>query len=273
MSDFIDIRLAQEKILKGKINKWLNKLKKKQKEVIDKINSIILSHIDEDGKVTIDSKFISEIHDAISDELNQLNKEEKQMVEDALIDAYKDTYKETGDMLGLKKDWSILRPEFVKQAVETPINGTRFSMSIWQQTNELANRIHDDVLDIVRNGTRYNEVARRIKDDFGVKAYQSKRLVNTELAKVVNAAQMEVYRNSGFVDTVLYTATLEGNTCEKCGNLDGQQFKLDDAPEIPMHPNCRCCLIPVVDGHLPKMRANNETKKSQRYTTFNEWKK
>ena len=271
MNEFVNVRLLREKVIKGKIKELLKLLKEKQKRIIEKINSIILTHLDENGKVTLDSQFISQVHDAITEELNQLNKEEKKIVEDALIDAYSESYKQTSDLLNLKKDWDILRSEFVKQAVDTPIKGTRFSTAIWKNTNDLANRIHDDVLDIVRNGTRYNEVSKRIKDDFGVKAYEAKRLVNTELAKTVNAAQLEVYKNSGFVQTVLWTATLESNTCEKCGNLDGEQFRLDSAPELPMHPNCRCCLIPVVDGHLPKMRANNETKKSQRYTTFKEW--
>ena len=148
----------------------------------------------------------------------------------------------------------------------------RFSDRVWENSNDLANRIYQDVLDCIRIGKRPREVAKKIKDDFGVTAYQATRLVNTELARVVSEAQLDVYRNSGVVDKVLWTATLESNTCDYCADLDGKYFNLDDAPKIPAHPNCRCCYVPVVDGWKAKTRADNETKTEISYQTYDEWR-
>ena len=58
-------------------------------------------------------------------------------------------------------------------------------------------------------------------------------------------------RSTDCVNKVLFTATLEDNTCEICGELDGKYFNLNNAPKIPIHPNCRCCHIPVVDDWKP----------------------
>jgi hypothetical protein len=42
--------------------------------------------------------------------------------------------------------------------------------------------------------------------------------------------------------------------CEDCLALDGKTFDIDKAPTLPIHPNCRCCYVPVV-------KRNNEYKK------------
>lgn len=132
--------------------------------------------------------------------------------------------------------------------------------------------IYNDIIRCVEIGIRPREIAKQIKDDFGVSAYQAARLVNTELAKVVSDAQLDVYRNSGVVEKVMWMATLENNTCETCADYDGKEFLLNDAPKIPVHPNCRCCYVPIVDGYKPGKRADNETHKNIDYKTFNEWK-
>lgn len=272
MDPFIKVRAKQDRKIKSKIKQLLKTLKDSQKELIKEISSILALNLDKDKNIILDSIAISNIHSAISGQLNKLNKAQKKIVEGALIDAYAEAYTETSNLLELAIDYSILRPEFVSAAVNTPINGQRFSSTIWKNTNELANRIYDDVIEIVRTGKRPDEVARAIKNEYGRTAYEAKRLVHTELAKTVNTAQLEVYRKAG-VPYVLWSATLESNTCPKCADLDGQVFPLDDVPDLPLHPNCRCALIPKREGYMPKMRADNENKKRyMEYVTYNEWK-
>ena len=100
---------------------------------------------------------------------------------------------------------------------------------------------------------------------------QAKRLVNTEVARAVNAGQMDIYRESGVVGKVMWTATLEDNTCDYCADMDGKIFDLDKAPNPLAHPMCRCCLVPVVDDWTPTKRADNQTKENIDYVTYNEW--
>ena len=48
---------------------------------------------------------------------------------------------------------------------------------------------------------------------------------------------------------VEFLVTLDEVTCEVCGVLDGVIYNLDDPnlPVPPLHYNCRCTLLPVLD--------------------------
>lgn len=272
LNEFVKIRDDIDKETAKKILKLLKRYKKSQDRMVEEIAAVLLKNTDENGVVVLSPSLVVEIKDDIKNNLNELTKEEKAFLDDVLDKAYKTAYDGTASTIGYKANWKILRPEFIAAAVSAPIAGETYSSRIWNNTNALANRIYDDIIDAIKNGKRPAEIARKIKNDYGSTAYQAKRLVNTELAKVVNAAQLQIYQNSGVVKKVMWTATLEHNTCEHCGDLDGKLFSLDKAPKLPMHPSCRCCLVPMLDDSKPKTRADNETKTNIDYITFNEWK-
>lgn len=271
MNDFIKIRKDLDEQAQKKIKTLLKKYKTGQDDLIEEIAAVILKNQDDSGFVVYSPSMVAEIKKDIKNNLDSLSKSENDFLEKLLEDAASDAIKETALKIGMVADWHILRDEFVKRAINTPIDGKNFSSRIWENTNDLANRIYNDVLDCIRNGTRPNAIARKIKDDYGATAYQAKRLVNTELARVVSDAQLDVYKNSGVVQKVMWMATLEDNTCENCAGLDGKTFDIDKAPRQPLHPCCRCCYVPVVDGHTPAKRADNETKKNIDYVTYSEW--
>jgi len=274
MNKYVEIRDRLDKDAQKKIKLLLKEYKVHQDDIINSVSGVILPHIDENGVIIISPDVVFEIKSAVTTNLNGLTKKEQEFVSDLLAEAYRQAATETVKALGtitIAADWKILRDEFVNKAINAPIAGKNFSERIWNNTNDLANRIYNDVLECIQTGKRPNQIAVEIKRDFGSSAYEAKRLVNTELAKVVNDAQLEVYQNSNVVEKVMYTATLEENTCEDCGKLDGQYFDKYKAPSIPQHPNCRCCLIPVTDSWQPKRRADNTTKQNIDYTTFEEW--
>lgn len=271
MNEFVKIRADLDKASVKKIKAILKKYKLNQKQMCDEIAAVILTNMDDSGVVVLTPNMVAEIKKDITDNIDDLSKMENQEVKKILDDAYSTAVQKTAKTIGIKTDWHLIRDEFIKSAVNAPIDGKTFSKRIWNNTTELANRIYKDVISSIQNGEQPKRIIKKIKDDYGVTAYQAKRLVNTELAKVVSKAQLDVYKNSGVVQKVLYTATLETNTCETCAGLDGKYFDLDKAPNIPMHPNCRCCLVPVVDGWKPSQRADNETKENIDYVTYNDW--
>lgn len=271
MNDFVKVRADIDKATQTKIKTILRRYKYSQDKVINEVSALILDNISGDGKILLSPNLVAEVRQSVTNNLNDLSNYQIDFVTDVVEDVYTTALSETAKLIGFKTDWKLVRKEMIDRAVNAPINGKRFSNRIWENTNDLANRIYNDVIDCVKNGEQPKRIIKRIKDDYGVSAYQAKRLVNTEVARVVNAGQMDVYRNSGVVDTVLYTATLEDNTCDTCADLDGKTFKLNDAPNIPQHPNCRCCLVPVVDNWQPSKRADNLTKENIDYVTYNEW--
>lgn len=271
MNKFAKIKDDLDKTAKDKIKIILSKYKYSQKRMVDELSAVILENWQDDRISIITNDFVATIQKDIKNNLNEVAKFETEYMQAVLEDAYQKAVEETAKTIGVRIDFNLVNNEAIKAAVNTPINGQRFSKRIWQNVNDLANNIYDDVIEIVKYGNRPDAIARQIKKDYGVTAFQSKRLVNTELARVVNDGQLNVYRNSEVVKKVMWSATLENNTCPDCAELDGKYFLLDDAPNLPKHPCCRCCLIPVVDDWQPTQRADNETKSNIDYVTYNQW--
>lgn len=272
MNEFVKIRDDADKEVLKKLKKLLKKYKVKQDAVNEHIAAIIIENLNDEGLIILSPEMQFALQNSVSVELQELAIEEQEFLKKLMDDCYTSAAVKTASVLGLKGSYDLVRQEMIDRAINTIIDGKNFSSRVWDNTNDLANRIYNDVLECVRTGKRPNAIAKKIKDDFGSSAYQAKRLVQTELARVVSDAQIDIYKSSGVVKKVMWTATLESNTCDYCADLDGKYFDMDDAPKIPAHPNCRCCYVPVVDGWKAKTRADNETKTEVNYQTFEEWR-
>ncbi len=272
MNEFVKIRDDADKEVLKKLKKLLKKYKVKQDAVNEHIAAIIIENLNDEGLIILSPEMQFALQNSVSVELQELAIEEQEFLKKLMDDCYTSAAVKTASVLGLKGSYDLVRQEMIDRAINTIIDGKNFSSRVWDNTNDLANRIYNDVLECVRTGKRPNAIAKKIKDDFGSSAYQAKRLVQTELARVVSDAQIDIYKTSGVVKKVMWTATLESNTCDYCADLDGKYFNLDDAPKIPAHPNCRCCYVPVVDGWKAKTRADNETKTEVNYQTCEEWR-
>lgn len=56
----------------------------------------------------------------------------------------------------------------------------------------------------------------------------------------------DAYKDSG-VDRVRFVTQRDGRVCPDCRALDGNVYELGKQPAIPLHHNCRCFYVPVVD--------------------------
>lgn len=75
---------------------------------------------------------------------------------------------------------------------------------------------------------------------------RARTIANTELARAVSVAQDDSYREH---DAAGRQWISESSACELCGeNADAGPIAFDDAfpnGEVPVHPNCRCDVLPV----------------------------
>lgn len=194
-----------------------------------------------------------------------------------LSDVYEESYYKTAFILdkGIEAgiDFALLKPEFVKAAVNMPIEGKMFSDRIWANKDLLVNRVRQTVEQGMIQGTSIDKLARAVKNEFGRSAYEGKRLVVTETARCQSMAQYEIYSEAG-VEQVMWSATLEDNCCADCQGYDGETFDLDDPgkPEIPLHPLCRCAWIPRVPGWQPTFRRDQSIREIIPYQAYNSWK-
>ena len=58
-----------------------------------------------------------------------------------------------------------------------------------------------------------------------------------------DAVTLTVYKDVGVKD-VMWVTEQDHKTCGECKELDGETFKLEEAPP-KLHPNCRCYYVPV----------------------------
>lgn len=178
---------------------------------------------------------------------------------------------DSGIKVNLKFD--ILKQEYIDEAVNSKVDGELFSKRIWNNTADVADKIKQAIIDAMNGDTTIDKIGQDIQGIFNVNAYNAQRLVNTENARVQSQAIEDIGNNTGCTQQ-MYSATLENNTCEECGALDGQIFDINDEskPELPEHPNCRCVYINIPpQGWTPTVRKDNETKEVGDYQTYSEW--
>ena len=121
--------------------------------------------------------------------------------------------------------------------------------------------------------TTIDKVARELKTTYNTSAYESRRLVNTEMARVQTQASYDIAIDAG-VEEVMWSATLDNLTATKDADLDGIVWGIkENHPMPPLHPNCRCVLINVpYKGWQPTQRKNNISKEAIDYVDYNSWK-
>lgn len=129
-----------------------------------------------------------------------------------------------------------------------------FSFEVNQETNRLlANALKDGVA----NGESIPKLRDRVKEVFdGMEDYRSERIARSEVIRASNFAALEAYDQTGVVEKAEWLATPDDRADEECLALDGKVVKLGGGfskndydgivTQPPLHPNCRCTLIPVV---------------------------
>lgn len=135
-----------------------------------------------------------------------------------------------------------------KAVLETAWSGEHYSTRIWHNTAAIAQRVRDDVTDMIVQGKGISQVRRRLMEDFSAAYSDADRLVRTEAAYVRNQAALTRYRQNGRRKVRWITGESDGRECAVCRERDGQEYDIDAAPRLPAHPNCRCCYAPVVEA-------------------------
>lgn len=195
-----------------------------------------------------------------------------------LEDIYQDTYYQTAYALDkgveLTKDFALLNPKMVETVVNAEFEGANYSSRIWENKKSLVKSLRKYIENGIIQGHSIDKMSKAIKNEFGSSAYQSKRLIHTEMARVMSEAQDKAYKESGVVKKVMYDATLDNKTSDICRDLDGKIYDIDsEYPKPPKHPNCRSAIIPIVDGWKPKTKRDNITKEIIPYQIYEEWAK
>ena len=280
---FSDIKLALTNEIYEKHSKKINEIARIQKKsvqtILDEIARIILEYNVTDAVMDISiqekAKLKKQMNDLINDILKGEYESEKDVITSTLYDVAKDSYYSSCFIyqLGISYELKPVKQNVLDKIINKKIDGKTYSSRIWNNKNKVAKTLKKEINDFLNGKTDVNSISKNIKYRFDVNYNISDRLVRTEIAKVQCEAN-EVWANEHNIKKQLFCATLDKRTSKICQSLDGKIYDFDDEDKKipPLHPNCRSCLIDIVDGWKPKTRLDNETKQNINYQTYSKWK-
>ncbi len=258
------IRSLMEKKADKDMKPILQGYKRSLDRVRAEIAQIYVQHATSDGTLQISKRqrytVLKELEKQLLAQARELGHIDVGHTTKILSDVYEESFYRTAYTLdkGLKSEvnFAILKKEFVEAAVNAEFKGERFSSRIWASKENMVNSLRNKVERAMIDGTDVRKLSKEIQTTFETSAFNSKRLIFTEVARVTSEAQKKSYEESGLVQKLLWDSTLDERTSEICEERHGQLYDIDDAPELPAHPFCRSCLIPVVEGWQPTARDN-----------------
>ena len=174
----------------------------------------------------------------------ELNKETEKILTTVVEDAY------TSTNSALDISYDRVPKEMVDQIVNSRWSGDNYSKRIWDNVETLATQVEKNVVQAVLTGKNKDDCVGEVMKRFGTSFSNADRLIRTEVMHSINDAQGETYKKAGYTK---YRILIEHDErlCEVCEALANQEFDFDDKQEgvncPPLHPNCRCTIVPVLD--------------------------
>lgn len=111
---------------------------------------------------------------------------------------------------------------------------------------KVAEMIRIEVIKAAAAGTDFRTIANRLMQTGQITRTRALATARTEVLRVRREATRQQYIESGVVTGWEWVASKSSRTCPACLAMDGRVFKLKDA--FPQHINCRCTMIPVIEG-------------------------
>ena len=143
--------------------------------------------------------------------------------------------------------------EQTKQILNAAFEDVSYSQKVWGGTTVgaritnnsevLAQRINKDLVDMICLGKNPDSIKQALSIDFETAYHNADRLIRTEANHIYNAAAKDSYKAAGIQRVEFFP---EPDCCEDCAEYKGI-YDIDNVPLLPIHPNCRCCYIPIVE--------------------------
>lgn len=261
------------------IDKILLMQKKDRDELLSKLANIMLEYEVKDDKLSLNNiqkaKILKKITKEISNKFSNEIKLENIQIDKLFSSISEDKYYLNTYLLSLGLDFSAKKvsDKVLKSIVNEKVNGKLYSDRLWSNKNELSKILKKEIRDFISGNTSVNDISNIIKKKFNRNAYETKRLITNETARILEEVNNKWMDDLG-VEYVMYLSTLDGSTCEECNMYDSKVYKANDKPvELPQHVGCRCTYsaIPSNDWK-PKNRMDNTNKSIIDYKEYKDWK-
>ena len=155
-------------------------------------------------------------------------------------------------------EFKTLSRKNIERILNTKWYGGNFSEHIWGNTEQLAERLKQELILNMLTGRPLRRANLAIEKRFQTGYHNARRLVRTESTYISSQLHKEAYESCG-VKKYIYVAILDLKTSEICKSLDKKSFLLSKAISginfQPKHPFCRSTIIAWVPlSLLAKMK-------------------
>lgn len=129
----------------------------------------------------------------------------------------------------------------------------------WSIPSATRDMIRSDVVHAMESGASNQELAATIRESEAFSKVRAMTIARTETAKAETQGSIAGWKASGLVAGKQFIAAPE--CCADCQELDGEIVPLDDEfqeGDPPVHPNCRCAILPVLNDEMPDSGEDDE---------------
>ncbi|WP_252254484.1 minor capsid protein [Clostridium sp. ZBS12] len=280
---YIDKQLEFAEELYNKADEQLKETFKQQlsnrDEILTEIANTMLSYNIADSKLSISitekKKLKEKLSKLVKEKLKSELTNETFLTKDILNFVGKEKYNVNNYLYSLGVDYNLkpVENDTLEKVINTKVKNEIWSERLWNNKNDLQKDLKSEIKEFLNGKTSVNEIEAKIKKKYNSNAYNTKRLINTEICRVQSSIN-NVWAENHSIKYQMFMATLDGKTSELCRNFDGKTFNINDInkPVPPLHPFCRSALINLPSKEWkPKSRIDNITKQNISWQTYKEW--
>lgn len=160
---------------------------------------------------------------------------------------FKDQGKEVMDFLGTPGEIMTTTESAVSYLMT---EGVKFVKDVNETTRE---DLRKTLAEGLEKGESIEQLKKRVQAVYAdASSSRAKTISRTEVLRSTNAATLEAYKQSGVVTKKEWVTELDGDI-DICESLDGEVRDLNKDFSVgvdfpPVHPNCRCTTVPVIES-------------------------
>ncbi|MDB1935264.1 minor capsid protein [Clostridium tertium] len=170
--------------------------------------------------------------------------------ENNMLEGFQDTYSNVMAQLGIT-EFDKVPKKVMEEMLREPWLGSNFSERLWKNTQVLASNLNELLTNGIIQGKTVTEIAIQLNNRMNEGFNIAHRLIRTEIIHYLNESAFKGYKDAGCVEVELWAATDE-RTCKVCSSKHGKKYRIKDRPILPLHANCRCTYLPVIDSMKDK---------------------
>ena len=144
-------------------------------------------------------------------------------------------------------EFSLPDKELMQKLIEEPWRNGNFSERVWKNQKKLLKALKNVLVVGIQQGKNITDMAVELNIAMGKGFYAAHRLVRTETMHCLNQSCLQRYKDAE-IKKVSFWAAKDERTCEICGAMHGKKYDIEKAPVLPVHPNCRCTYLPVIEN-------------------------